>query len=119
MNSIKDLRIKDYFADRGDDKISRLDVINAGAILVLLNKQRPGRLVINYERMLEEYLQMFRDKGIQLHEEWVVQVVTIAIWERLDVIDSFAGTNFAEEFSIRFLDPQEDDFKNEDIEIDW
>jgi hypothetical protein len=111
--------IKDYFTDRGDDKIGRLDMINAFDILVLLNEERPGWLVINYERLLEEQLQMLRDEGVLQNEEWVIQVVTMAIWERLEAIDSFAGTNFSDVFSHRFIDPEEDYIKVEDIEINW
>jgi hypothetical protein len=34
--------IKDYFTDRGDDKIGHLDMINALDILAMLNEERPG-----------------------------------------------------------------------------
>lgn len=111
--------IKDYFTDRYKEKIGRLDMINATDILCSLNEERPGWLVINYERLLEENLQILRDEGVLHNEEWVIQVVTIAIWERLAAVDELAGTNFSEVFSARFIDPQEDYIKIEDIVINW
>ena len=111
--------IKNYFTDRGDDKIGRHDMINAFDILVVLNEETPGWLVINYERLLEEQLQELRDEEVLQNEEWVIQVVTMAIWERLETIDSIVGTNYSDVFSHRFIDPEEDYVEVEDINIKW
>lgn len=111
--------IKDYFTDWGGNKLCRQDLINVGGILGVLNKQKPAWLVRNYERLLEENLQILRDDGLIQNEEWVIQVVTFAIWEHLDTIDSIAGTNFAEMFSDLFLDSLSDHIKIEDIDPTW